>query len=158
MKSQRRLISWGSNTYAVQIEVENLPWCGYPVLKAVASFWPRPKNGLRGICTGSAVTNSVSLIRCCADFTSTLGCIIANQSSILSGEKCNVSGATHYGDVVNAIACTGAISIVDLGSIYLTPFRPSIRQSDRHPARAAWGARCGKSARRVLRGGTGTRG
>ena len=29
-------------------------------------------------------------------------------------------------------------------------------RSDCHPARATWGARCGKSARRVLRGGTGT--
>src|SRR5207244_2350263 len=27
----------------------------------------------------------------------------------------------------------------------------------RHPTSATWGARCGKSARRVLRGGTGTR-
>jgi len=33
-----------------------------------------------------------------------------------------------------------------------------MRRSDRHPARATWGARCGKSARRVLRGGTGTSG
>ena len=29
-------------------------------------------------------------------------------------------------------------------------------RSDCHPTRATWGARCGKSARRVLRGGTGT--
>ena len=29
-------------------------------------------------------------------------------------------------------------------------------RSDGHPARATWGARCGKSARRVLRGGTST--
>src|SRR5260370_41309321 len=34
--------------------------------------------------------------------------------------------------------------------------RPAIRRSDCHPTRATWGARCGKSARRVLRGGTGT--
>src|SRR5437879_3542911 len=31
-----------------------------------------------------------------------------------------------------------------------------IPRSDCHPASATWGARCGKSARRVLRGGTGT--
>src|SRR5258706_14883165 len=34
--------------------------------------------------------------------------------------------------------------------------RHAIRRSDCHPTRATWGARCGKSARRVLRGGTGT--
>src|SRR5437870_7165791 len=34
--------------------------------------------------------------------------------------------------------------------------RHSKRRSDCHPASATWGARCGKSARRVLRGGTGT--
>jgi len=31
-----------------------------------------------------------------------------------------------------------------------------MRQYDCHPARATWGARCGKSTRRVLRGGTST--
>src|SRR5437016_13233307 len=31
-----------------------------------------------------------------------------------------------------------------------------IPRSDCHPASATWGARCGKSDRRVLRGGTGT--
>jgi hypothetical protein len=35
--------------------------------------------------------------------------------------------------------------------------RHVILWSDYPPARATWGARCGKSARRVLRGGTGTR-
>src|SRR5258705_2501212 len=34
--------------------------------------------------------------------------------------------------------------------------RHAIQRSDCHPTRATWGARCGKSARRVLRGGTGT--
>src|SRR6266403_296257 len=34
--------------------------------------------------------------------------------------------------------------------------RHAMRRSDCHPTRATWGARCGKSARRVLRGGTGT--
>src|SRR5437867_12351123 len=34
--------------------------------------------------------------------------------------------------------------------------RHSMPRSDGHPTRATWGARCGKSARRVLRGGTGT--
>jgi hypothetical protein len=33
-----------------------------------------------------------------------------------------------------------------------------MRRYDCHPASATWGARCGKSARRVLRGGTGTSG
>lgn len=33
-----------------------------------------------------------------------------------------------------------------------------MRRYDEHSASAAWGARCGKSARRVLRGGTDTRG
>src|SRR5258706_14210817 len=34
--------------------------------------------------------------------------------------------------------------------------RHAMRRSDCHPTRATWGARCGKSARRVLRGGTST--
>src|SRR6266550_547035 len=34
--------------------------------------------------------------------------------------------------------------------------RHSTPRFDRPPTRATWGARCGKSARRVLRGGTGT--
>lgn len=34
--------------------------------------------------------------------------------------------------------------------------RHSTRRYDGHPTSATWGARCGKSARRVLRGGTGT--
>src|SRR5258708_34771621 len=34
--------------------------------------------------------------------------------------------------------------------------RHSMPRSDCPPTRATWGARCGKSARRVLRGGTGT--
>src|SRR5216684_5591416 len=34
--------------------------------------------------------------------------------------------------------------------------RHSMPRFDCHPTRATWGARCGKSARRVLRGGTGT--
>src|SRR5438045_7005265 len=34
----------------------------------------------------------------------------------------------------------------------------STRRYDSHPTSATWGARCGKSARRVLRGGTGTSG
>src|SRR5437870_2079701 len=34
--------------------------------------------------------------------------------------------------------------------------RHAMLRSDGHPARATWGARCGKSARRVLRGGTST--
>src|SRR6516225_7193317 len=34
--------------------------------------------------------------------------------------------------------------------------RHSKRRYDGHPTSATWGARCGKSARRVLRGGTGT--
>src|SRR5260370_37049500 len=34
--------------------------------------------------------------------------------------------------------------------------RHAMRRFDCHPTRATWGARCGKSARRVLRGGTGT--
>ncbi|MBK6971944.1 MAG: HNH endonuclease [Sterolibacteriaceae bacterium] len=33
-----------------------------------------------------------------------------------------------------------------------------MRRCDAHPTSATWGARCGNSARRVLRGGTGTRG
>src|SRR5258705_9040450 len=36
--------------------------------------------------------------------------------------------------------------------------RHFMRRSDCHPTSATWGARCGKSARRVLRGGTGTSG
>src|SRR5205823_88782 len=34
----------------------------------------------------------------------------------------------------------------------------STRRYDSHPTSATWGARCGTSARRVLRGGTGTSG
>src|SRR5439155_17273117 len=42
------------------------------------------------------------------------------------------------------------------GSNYLMQCRHYMPWSDCHPTRATWGARCGKSARRVLRGGTGT--
>ncbi|HWC19240.1 MAG TPA: reverse transcriptase domain-containing protein, partial [Terriglobales bacterium] len=45
---------------------------------------------------------------------------------------------------------------VNLGSNYLMRCRHSTRGYDGHPTSATWGARCGKSARRVLRGGTGT--
>ena len=37
-------------------------------------------------------------------------------------------------------------------------FRHAMRPFDTHPTSATWGARCGNSARRVLRGGTGSRG
>jgi RNA-directed DNA polymerase len=37
-------------------------------------------------------------------------------------------------------------------------FRHAMRRCDEHLTSATWGARCGKSARRVLRGGTGSRG
>src|SRR5262249_16546842 len=51
---------------------------------------------------------------------------------------------------------SGPISRVNPGSNYLMRCRPYMPRSDCPPARATWGARCRKSARRVLRGGTST--
>jgi hypothetical protein len=73
--------------------------------------------------------------------------------------KSNCSGGVHYANSANAIGSTGAIWPRVNGSNYCCRLGGRYTQwSDHsHSVKALWGARCGKSARWVLSGGTGTR-
>jgi hypothetical protein len=73
--------------------------------------------------------------------------------------KSNCSGGVHYANSANAIGSTGAIWPRVNGSNYRCRLGGRYTQwSDHsHSVKALWGARCGKSARWVLSGGTGTR-